>query len=79
MTTVPCTSAVATAKAELPKKNYATTILFWIVCSYVVSTIIYLVGSWWWTSLIVIALAALCVVAIHFINKSIDNKKALEA
>lgn len=79
MTTVPCTSAVATAKAELPKKNYATTILFWIVCSYVVSTIVYLVGSWWWTSLIVIALAALCVVAIHFINKSIDNKKALEA
>ena len=79
MTTVPCTSAVATAKAELPKSKYATTILFWLVCSYIVSMIVYIVGSWWWTLFIVLLVSALLIVGIHYINKYSDNKKLKEA
>ena len=53
MTTIPCFAAVATAKAELiNKKTFNFTLLFWLLSSYVVGTIIFTVGSWWWTILI---------------------------
>ena len=43
LTTIPCFAAVATAKAELPKNKFKTTILFWLVTSFIVGTIIYVV------------------------------------
>ncbi len=56
MTTIPCFAAIATAKAELSdKKDFNRTILFWLVASYLVATMIYIIGSWWWTSFIFIA------------------------
>lgn len=70
MLTIPCFAAVATAKAELnSKKNFINTIIFWITTSYVTSTMIYLVGSWWWTVFIFLALAAVAITLIVLYNK----------
>lgn len=75
MTTIPCFAAVATAKAELPKKKLWITILFWVCVSLLVSTIIYLVLSWWWTVFIIALVATGVCFGIHYINKYLDAKK----
>ncbi len=77
MTTIPCFAAVGTAKAELPEGKFGTTLLFWIVTSCIVSAIIYIVGSWWWTIFIVLTLAVAAGFGIHYFNKYRDNKKIL--
>ena len=59
MLTIPCFAAVATARAELPsRRTFIWTLIFWISTSYIVSTMIYLVGSWWWTVFIFLVLWA---------------------
>ena len=69
MLTIPCFAAVATAKAELPKGKFAGTLLFWIAISYVVSSAIYLIGTWWWTSFIFLVLIAGLIVGVVLYNK----------
>ncbi len=70
MLTIPCFAAVATAKAELPsKKSYRWTLLFWVGASYIVSTMIYLIGSWWWTLFIFLAVWAVVITLIVLTNK----------
>ena len=69
MVTIPCFAACATAKAELPKGKFKWTLLFWLATSYVVGTVIYLVGSWWWTVFPVLAVAAAAVTGIWLWNK----------
>lgn len=79
MTTIPCFAAVATAKAELgSKKRFYNTLVFWLVVSYLTGTVVYLVGSWWWTVFIFLALAALAVGLIIFYNKKRDGKLKLK-
>ena len=58
MTTIPCFAAVATAKAELPAHKFGGTLVFWLVTSYLVGTVIYTVGNWWWTVFIWLVAAA---------------------
>lgn len=70
MTTIPCFAAVATAKAELPKGKFATTLLFWIATSYIVGMIIYLVGEFIWPVAIFAVIAAAVIVGIVLYNKS---------
>ena len=67
MTTIPCFAAVATAKAELPAGKFGGTLVFWLVTSYLVGTMIYAVGEWWWTVFIwlAIAIAAATVIILH--------------
>ena len=70
MTTIPCFAAVAAAKGEMPnKKAFNFTILFWIVTSFIVSSVIYLIGSYWWLSFVYLALAVLTASVIKIINK----------
>ena len=69
MTTIPCFAACATARAELPKGKFKWTLLFWVATSYIVGTMIYLVGSWWWTVFIFAAAIALAVTGIVLWNK----------
>ena len=77
MTTIPCFAACATAKAELPKGKFKWTLLFWVCTSYAVSTMIYLIGSWWWTVFVFAAVIAAAVTGIVFWNKKHPmNKKA---
>ena len=78
MTTIPCFAAVATAKGELPKKYYKTTILFWLVTSYLVGTVTYLVGTWPWTVAIFLAVIALVVTLIVLNNKGKINLKNIK-
>ncbi|MEG1609386.1 MAG: nucleoside recognition domain-containing protein, partial [Clostridia bacterium] len=70
MTTIPCVAAVATAKAELQsKKKFNWTLIFWVLTSYCVGVIIYLVGSWWWTTFIFLAIAAVLITLLVLKNK----------
>lgn len=68
MTTIPCFAACATAKAELPKGKFKWTLLFWLAASYVVSAMVYTVGSWWWTLFIWLAVIALVTTVIVLRN-----------
>lgn len=76
MLTIPCFAAVATAKAELPtKKSFRNTLVFWLLTSYLVAMAVYLIGSWWWTSFIYIALIAVAISLIVLHNKGKLNLK----
>ncbi len=73
MTTIPCFAAVAAAKGEMAnKKTFNFTLLFWVATSYIVSSIIYLVGTVWWTVFIFIAIA----VIVAFVIRTINIKRA---
>ncbi len=69
MTTIPCFAAVATAKAELPKNKYKSTIAFWLITSYVVSSMVYVIGTWWWTIFIFLAVWSVIIALIVLNNK----------
>lgn len=68
MTTIPCFATVATARGELSKKKFRTTLLFWLATSYLVSMMIYMIGSWWWTTFIFIGVFILVIVSIYCFN-----------
>jgi ferrous iron transport protein B len=72
---IPCFAATATAKSELPKGKFKGTIFFWLGTAYLVGSMIYTIGSWWWTCFIWLAAAVLTYFIIHFINKRNDLKK----
>lgn len=80
MLTIPCMAAVATARGEMPdKKTFNFTILFWLVVSYSVSMMVYVIGTAWWT---VFIFAAVIVVAFFIIKaffKDKDKKAEVKA
>ena len=61
------------------KKNFRNTLIFWLITSYIVGTVVYLVGSWWWTVFIFLALAAAAVYGIITFNRKRDAKAKLAA
>ena len=70
MTTIPCFASVAAAKGELGKgKKTTNTIIFWLFTSFLTSTIVYLVLSWWWTSFIVVGLGVVTAIVLREYNK----------
>ena len=76
MTTIPCFAAVGTAKAELQdKKRYKWTLLFWIATSYIVSAMVYTIGSWWWTVFIWAVVVAAVAAVIVMRNKKLAAKQ----
>ncbi len=75
LTTIPCFAAVATAKGETPEGKFKWTILFWVVTSYIASSITWLVLEWWWTSFIVLSVVIVVVVALVLWNKKQSSKK----
>ena len=74
MLTIPCFAAVATAKGELPKGTFASTLGFWLATSYIVSMMIYLIGEFVWTLAIFIPIIIVVVVLLVLWNR----KKQLE-
>ena len=79
MLTIPCFAACATAKAELPKGKFRWTLLFWVVASFVASSVIYLFlsmfdrTSYIWAIPSFAGVALLAAIAIYLIvryNKS---------
>ncbi|MGN1295895.1 MAG: nucleoside recognition domain-containing protein, partial [Bacilli bacterium] len=75
MTTIPCFAAVATAKGELTNKKFWWTLVFWLVTSYIVSMMIYMIGTWWWTAFIFVALFAIAILGISYYNRHQQLKK----
>lgn len=83
MTTIPCFAAVGTAKAELTKKQFVTTLGFWLLTSYIVSTFVYMVllpsvdSSYQWAYLICLLIVIgiiLFVLVYNLIDKKGDKK-----
>lgn len=74
MLTIPCFAAVAAAKSEIGKGKFKWTLLFWIVVSYLVSSIVYTVGEFIWPVAIWLVVAALAVAGIVLYNKYADNE-----
>lgn len=75
MLTIPCFATVATAKAELTKSKFNWTLVFWIATSYIVSMLIYLIGNFWWTVFIFIALSVAVIIFIIMYKKHINKKE----
>lgn len=76
MTTIPCFAAVATAKAELGSKSrYKLTLLFWLLTSYIVSSLVYTVGSWPWCAVLWAAALAGVIAFIVVRNKKVKIKE----
>ncbi|MGI6713477.1 MAG: ferrous iron transport protein B [Bacilli bacterium] len=71
MLTIPCFAAVATAKAELTNKKFKWTVVFWLATSYIVSMMIYMIGTWWWTLFIFLVVFAVTVVVIYLYNRNL--------
>lgn len=78
MTTIPCFAAVATAKGELDKKRFWSTIGFWLATSYIASMIVYLTLRWVWPIAIILALFVAAGFGIHYFNKYRDAKVTAE-
>ena len=75
MTTIPCFATVAAAKGEMAdKKKFTNTLLFWLVTSFIVSSAIYLIGSWPWTAFIYVGV----LVAVGFIIKVYNKKRTVK-
>ena len=79
MLTIPCFAAVATAKGELPKGTFASTLGFWLATSYIVSMMIYLIGEFVWTLAIFIPIIIVVVVLLVLWNrkKQLEGKEAI--
>lgn len=74
LTTIPCFAAVATAKGETAEGKFKWTLIFWIVASFIASSIVYVVLSWWWTAFIVVAVAVILFGALYIKNKKGKEK-----
>ncbi len=75
MTTVPCFAAVSAAKGEMPdKKKFKWTLIFWIATSFIVASTIYIIGSFWWTAFIYVAIVIAVIFAIKVYNKKTKGK-----
>ncbi len=76
MTTIPCFAAVATAKGELAdKKTFRWTIVFWLATSYIVSAMVYTIGTAWWSAFIWAVVIAVVVCVIVMKNKGMLSRK----
>ncbi len=78
MLTIPCFAAVAAAKGETAEGKFRWTLLFWVVTSYIVSAMVYTVGSWAWTVAIWAVAAVAVWVGIALYNKKMDKKERAE-
>lgn len=76
MLTIPCMATVATAKGELKKSKFSLTLLFWIFVSYLTGTIVYTVGTFWWTLFIWIFIFLMAIFIIRAINRKNSKKRS---
>lgn len=77
MLTIPCFAAVAAARGEIGKGKFKWTLLFWIITSYLVSSIVYTVGEFVWPIALWIVAAVSITIGIVAYNKKADAKKSL--
>lgn len=71
---VPCMAAVSAAKAELnSSKKLWITIGFWIGTAYVVSLLVYWIGTIWWIGLLLLAVLVLLFLFLLLKNRGAKN------
>ncbi len=75
MLTVPCFAAVAAARGEIGKGKFRWTVLFWIVVSFVVATMIYTIGTWAWTVILWGLAAVVATALIVLYNRYMEKKE----
>lgn len=75
--TIPCFAAVATARGELSKKKFRNTVIFWMVSSYVISSIVFVSLRWYWPIAIFAGLFVGSYFLIKYINRYRDRKAQL--
>ncbi len=78
MLTIPCFAAVAAARGEIGKGKFRWTLLFWVVTSFLVATMVYTVGTWVWSIALWVAAAILAAGGIVLYNKYMDKKERAE-
>ena len=78
MLTVPCFAAVAAARGELGKGKLKWTLLFWVVVSYIVSSMVYTIGEWTWTIVLWVIVAAVAIIGISLYNQYMIKKEKAE-
>jgi ferrous iron transport protein B len=67
---VPCMAAVAAASGEIKsRKKMWGTIGYWLATAYIVSALIYWIGTYWWIGIIVSVLIAALLTFTYFKNK----------
>lgn len=71
MLTIPCFAACATAKAELKKGTFKYTVLFWVMSSYIITSAVYTIGAFWWTTFCWAAAVAIGIALVVLCNKGI--------
>ncbi|MBQ7322946.1 MAG: ferrous iron transporter B [Clostridia bacterium] len=76
MLTIPCFAAVAAARGEIGKEKFKWTLVFWLATSFLVSTMVYTIGSFPWTIAVWAVVAVVVVLGIYFYNKYMDKKEA---
>jgi len=76
MLTIPCFAAVAAARGEIGKEKFKWTLVFWLTTSFLVSTMVYTIGSFPWTIAVWAVVAVVVVLGIYFYNKYMDKKEA---
>lgn len=80
---IPCFAAVGAARAELGKgRSFKGALLWWTASAYIVSMMIYLIGSFWWTAFIFAVIIAAAVTLIVLWNKGklkLPSKKQKKA
>ena len=75
MTTIPCFATVAATKGEIiDKSKFKWTIVFWIATSFIVSSAIYLIGSFWWTAFIYLGAVIIVAIVVKGYNKKLLEK-----
>ena len=74
---VPCMAAVGAASGEFSKKKYLWgAIAYWMLTAYVVSALVFWIGTYWWISLILVGVIAAAVVVKVLYSKY--GKKAVK-
>lgn len=77
---VPCMAAVGAAYGELRSgKRIWGAVGYWMLVAYVVSALVFWIGTYWWISLIVAALVAAAVGAKTIYDKTRKNKMPMSA
>ncbi|MCR4561891.1 MAG: ferrous iron transporter B [Bacilli bacterium] len=77
--TIPCFASIGTAKAELPKGTLKWTLLFWVVSSYILGCITYLMIEWVWTLAIIIPVIIGIYALAYLYNRKKNKEEALAA
>lgn len=79
--TLPCFAAVATAKSESSKRGFKVTLIWWLAASYIISLVVYWLGtlletSWILGLVVILVVIALIVYCGFYTSKKLKKSEA---